>query len=40
MRLPGDASFYTAELQALKMAFHLIKDDGSKEFIIFRDSFI
>ena len=25
MRLPGDASIDTAELQALQMAFHLIK---------------
>ena len=38
IRLPGDASMYTAELQALKMAFNLIKDDRSKEFIIFSDS--
>ena len=38
IRLPGDASIYTAELQALKMAFNLIRDDRSKEFIIFSDS--
>ena len=35
MRLPGDASIYTAELQALKMAFHLTL--SSKEFIIFSE---
>ena len=39
IQLPGDASIYTAELQALKMAFNLIKDDGSKEFILLSDSF-
>ena len=38
IRLQGDASIYTAELQALKIAFNLIKDDRSKEFIIFSDS--
>ena len=38
VRLPGIASIFTAELQALKMAFELIKNYDGYHFIIFTDS--
>ena len=38
VRLPGNASIFTAELQALKMAFNLVKNCDGNHFIIFTDS--
>jgi ribonuclease HI len=38
IRLPDGASIYTAELQALKMAFNLIEHSTDQQFIIFTDS--
>ena len=38
IRLPNSASIYTAELQALKMAFNLIEHSTGHHFIIFTDS--
>ena len=37
VRLPGNASIFTAELQALKMAFNIIKNCDGGYFIIFTD---
>ena len=37
-RLPGNASIFTAELQALKMAFNIVKNCDGDHFIIFTDS--
>ena len=37
-RLPDDASIFTAELQALKMAFDLIETSNGHQFIVFTDS--
>ena len=37
-RLPGNASIFTAELQALKMAFSIVKKFIGDSFIIFTDS--
>ena len=36
--LPGNASIFTAELQALKMAFNIVKNCDWDRFIIFTDS--
>ena len=38
VRLPGNASIFTAELQALKMAFNIVKNCDWDCFIIFTDS--
>ena len=38
VRLPGNASIFTAELQALKMAFNIVKNCDWDRFIIFTDS--
>ena len=38
VRLPGNASIFTAELQALKMAFNIVKNCDWDHFIIFTDS--
>ena len=38
VRLPGNASIFTAELQALKMAFNIVKNCDEDRFIIFSDS--
>ena len=38
VRLPGNASIFTAELQALKLAFNLVKNCDGDHFIIFTDS--
>ena len=38
VRLPGNASIFTAELQALKMAFNIVKNCDDDRFIIFTDS--
>ena len=38
VRLPGNASIFTAELQALKMAFNIVKNCHWDRFIIFTDS--
>ena len=38
VRLPGNASIFTAELQALKMAFNIVKNCDEDRFIIFCDS--
>ena len=38
VRLPGNASIFTAELQALKMAFNIVKNCDVDLFIIFTDS--
>ena len=38
VRLPGNASIFTAELQALKMAFNIVKNCDDDRFIIFSDS--
>ena len=38
VRLPGSASIFTAELQALKMAFNIVKNCDGGYFIIFTDS--
>ena len=38
VRLPGNASIFTAELQALKMALNIDKNCDSDHFIIFSDS--
>ena len=38
VRLPDNASIFTAELQALKMAFHIVKNCDWDHFIIFTDS--
>ena len=38
VRLPGNASIFTAELQALKMAFTIVKNSDWDGFIIFTDS--
>ena len=38
VRLPGNASIFTAELQALKMAFNIVKNCEEDRFIIFSDS--
>ena len=38
VRLPDNASIYTAELQALKLAFNLVKNFNGDCFIIFTDS--
>ena len=38
VRLPGNASIFTAELQALKMAFNLVKNCEGNCFMIFTDS--
>ena len=38
VRLPGNASIFTAELQALKMAFNIVKNCDGNRFIIFTDS--
>ena len=38
IRLPDDASIFTAELQALDMAFDLIENSDSHQFIVFTDS--
>ena len=38
VRLPGNASIFTAELQALKMAFNIVKNCNWDYFIIFTDS--
>ena len=38
VRLPGNASIFTAELQALKMAFKIVKNCDGDRFIIFTDS--
>ena len=35
VRLPGNASIFTAELQALKMAFNIVKNCNEDHFIIF-----
>ena len=37
VRLPDDASIFTAELQALKMAFELIETSDRHQFIVFTD---
>ena len=38
VRLPGNTSIFTAELQALKMAFNIVKNCDWDCFIIFTDS--
>ena len=38
VRLPGNASIFTTELQALKMAFNVVKNCDWDCFIIFTDS--
>ena len=38
VRLPDNASIFTAELQALKMAFNIFKNCDWDRFIIFTDS--
>ena len=38
VRLLGNASIFTAELQALKMAFNIVKNCDGDRFIIFTDS--
>ena len=38
VRLTGNASIFTAELQALKMALNIVKNCDSDHFIIFSDS--
>ena len=38
VRLPGSAIIFTAELQALKMAFNIVKNCDWDRFIIFTDS--
>ena len=38
VRLPDNASIFTAELQALKMAFNIVKNCDWDHFIIFTDS--
>ena len=38
VRLPDNASIFTAELQALKMAFNIVKNCDWDCFIIFTDS--
>ena len=38
VRLPGNASILTTELQALKMAFNIVKKCDGDGFIIFTDS--
>ena len=38
VRLPGNSSIFTAELQALKMAFIIVKNCDWDRFIIFTDS--
>ena len=38
VRLPGNANIFKAELQALKMAFNLVKNCDGNRFIIFTDS--
>ena len=38
VRLPGNASIFTAELQALKMDFNIVKNCDWDRFIIFTDS--
>ena len=38
VRLPGNASTFTTELQALKMAFNIVKNCDWDHFIIFTDS--
>ena len=38
VRLPGSAGIFTAELQALKMAFNIVKNCDWDRFIIFTDS--
>ena len=38
VRLPGNASIFTAKLQALKMAFNIVKNCDGDHFIIFTDS--
>ena len=38
VRLPGNASIFTAELQTLKMAFNIVKNCDEDRFIIFCDS--
>ena len=38
VRLPDDASIFTAELQALQMAFELIENSHDHQFIVFTDS--
>ena len=39
VRLPGNASIFTTELPALKMAFNIVKNCDGDRFIIFTDSF-
>ena len=38
VKLPGNASIFTAELQALKMAFNIVKNCDGDRFIIFTDT--
>ena len=38
VRLPDNASIFTTELQALKMAFNIVKNCDWDHFIIFTDS--
>ena len=38
VRLPGNASIFTAEFQALKMAFNIVKNCDWDRFITFTDS--
>ena len=38
VRLPGNGSIFTAELQALKMSFNIVKNCHGDHFIIFTDS--
>ena len=38
VRLPGNASIFTAELQALKMAFNIISNVDDTQFVIYTDS--
>ena len=38
VRLPGNASIFTAKLQVLKMTFNLVKNCDWDHFIIFNDS--
>ena len=38
VRLPGNASIFTAELQALKLAFNLVRNCDGHHFIVFSDS--
>ena len=38
VRLPGNASIFTAELKALKLALNIVKNFDGDHFIIFTDS--